>query len=129
MSKFKPTGRKRKYIREEKPEKIFKQMTRDHVDVLQNIEFCLVSAWRNDGSIDDKAVAYALKKVIEDAESPNESKSPLISSLKNARLLRLDVPDDIWRNGLKVVLESVHTHSDAKEGDRDYLEFVSEFMP
>jgi hypothetical protein len=129
MKKFKPIGRKRKFIREEKPEKIFKQMTRDHVDVLQNIEFCLVSAWRNDSSIDDKVIAYALKKSIADTEFPNEPNSPLISSLENARLLRLDVPDDIWRNGLKVVLESVYTHSDAKEGDRDYLEFVSEFMP
>ena len=37
MAKFKPVGRKRKYIREEKPEKIYKQMTENHVDVLENI--------------------------------------------------------------------------------------------
>jgi hypothetical protein len=76
-------------------------------------------------------VAGALKNIIEDTEfsSPNEPKNSLISSHKNARLLRLDVPDNIWKNGLKVVLESVYTHSDAEDGDRYYLEFASAFLP
>jgi hypothetical protein len=42
---------------------------------------------------------------------------------------RSDISDEIWKKGLKVVLESVHTHSDAKEGDTDYLEFASAFIP
>ena len=58
MSDFRPRGRKRKFIRQEKPKNIFKRMTRDHLDVLQNIEFSIVSVWRS-SNIDDKIVASA----------------------------------------------------------------------
>jgi len=34
----------------------------------------------------------------------------------------------IWKNGLKVILESVHTHSKAQRGDRDYLKFVLRYV-
>jgi hypothetical protein len=43
----KPKYKKRRnYEHKEKPEKIYKRMGRDHVDVLQNIEFSIVSASR-----------------------------------------------------------------------------------
>ena len=129
MAKFKPKGRVRKYIRSDRPEKDFKFMTRYYVDVLQNIEFCLVTAWRDDSDIDDKDTAAALKTVINEGQAENQRVKLLVSSLENIRMQRLDVSDDIWKKGLKVVLESVHTHSDAKEGDTDYLEFASAFMP
>ena len=58
MSNFKPIGRNRKLIRQEKPEKIFKQMTNDHVDVLQNIEFSIVSAYRRSSNIKYIRVAF-----------------------------------------------------------------------
>ncbi|GAG34969.1 unnamed protein product, partial [marine sediment metagenome] len=40
-----------------------------------------------------------------------------------------DIPDDIWRDGLRTVLESVHRHSSLKPGSRDYLDFVSDYVP
>ncbi|MBN1973960.1 MAG: hypothetical protein JW787_10005 [Sedimentisphaerales bacterium] len=129
MAKFKPIGRKRKYIRLDKPEKDFKLMTQHYVDVLQNIEFCIVTAWRDDRDIDDRDTAAALNTIIRGDQTENSRVKSLISSLENARMLRPDVSDEIWLKGLKVVLESVHTHSDAKEGDTDYLEFASAFMP
>lgn len=129
MAKFKLKGRKRKYIRIEKPEKDFKFMTKNYVDVLQNIEFSLVTAWRDDSDIDDRDTAAALKIVINGGESENQRVKLLVSALENIRIQRLDVSDDIWEKGLKVVLESVHTHSDTREGETDYLEFASAFMP
>jgi hypothetical protein len=38
------------------------------------------------------------------------------------------VSDEVWRYGLEVVLESVHTHSDLRPGEREYLEFADMFI-
>jgi len=52
----------------------------------------------------------------------------LTKDLDNTRLLRADVSDQLWKDGLKVVLRSVYNHSAAQAGDRDYLDFVSEYV-
>ena len=103
-------------------------MARDHLDVLQNIEFSIVSTYRRCPDIDDNIVASALKTAIAEGESSDKFSSLLISDLENTRLMRADVPDTIWTNGLKVVLWSVHNHSDARPGDRDYLEFIQDYV-
>lgn len=129
MAKIKLVGRKRKYIRVEKPENIFREMTENHVDVLESIEFAIVNTWREDQRIDDKVVAAVLKALIREEEPKNEMARPLIKAIENTRLVRSDVSDEIWTKGLKVVLESVYTHSDAEEGDRSYLEFAGIYIP
>lgn len=128
MIKFKPIGRKRKFIRQENPKNIFNNMTRHHVDVLQNIEFVLVSSSRNNGKIDDKVVATALKAAINGIDSDDKLPDSLVKALNEMRSIRADVSDEIWTNGLKVVLESVYNHSEAQDGDTDYLDFVSDFV-
>ena len=127
MSKLK-FKKRRNYERKEKPEKIFKQMTRDHLDVLQNIEFSIVSTCRDCSGIDDKIIASALKAAIAGDEPADALSALLINDLANTRRMRADVPDTIWTNGLKVVLESVLNHSDAQPGDRDYLTFIQNFV-
>jgi hypothetical protein len=120
--------KRRNYERKERPEKIFKQMTRDHIDVLQNIEFSIVSACRGHSGIDDNIIASALKAAIAGDEPADELSALLINDLANTRRMREDVPDTIWTNGLKVVLQSVHNHSDARPGDRDYITFVQNYV-
>ena len=120
--------KRRAYVKVENPHARFRKMTRDHADVLQNIEFALVSAWREDGAIDDRTVALALKAAIAESTPTEVLAGRLVDDLAFARTFRGDVSDDIWRAGLKVVLESVHTHSDARPGDRDYLDFVSNYI-
>lgn len=127
MPKVKPKKR-RPYERRENPGKIYRQMTRDHLDVLQNIEFCIVSAARRCNEIDDKVIALALKAAIDGIEPDGEVTSLLVNDLENTRLVRSDVPDTIWINGLKVVLQSVHTHSETRASDRDYLDFVQNYV-
>ena len=127
MSKIK-IRRRRKYERKENPKKIFKQMTRDHLDVLQNIEFSIVSTCRDCCDIDDSIIASALKTAIAGGEPADELSGLLINNLESIRQARLDVQETIWKNGLKVVLESVHTHSGAQPGDRDYLKFVLRYV-
>lgn len=112
-----------------KPRKSMKRMARDHLDVLQNIEFVLVSGYRSDRSIDDRIVADVLRAAILDAEPQDIRAQSLNESLEDIRVLRSDIPDDIWRDGLRTVLESVHRHSSLKPDSRGYLDFVSDYVP
>ena len=112
-----------------KPRKSMKRMARDHLDVLQNIEFVLVSGYRSDRSIDDRIIADVLIAAIFDAEPEDTRARSLNESMESIRVLRSDIPDDIWRDGLRTVLESVHRHSSLKPGSRGYLDFVSDYVP
>ncbi len=109
--------------------KLLKRMTRDHVDLLQNIEFALVSQYRRNGAIDDRIVADALRAAIQGAMPADARAQSLTEGLEEIRELRSDLPDDIWRNGLQTVLQSVHRHSSLRPGARGYLDFVSDFTP
>ena len=120
--------KRRNYERKEKPEKIFKRMTRNHLDVLQNIEFSIVSTCRNYGDIDDSIIASALKTAIAGSDPVGELSAILINDLVQIRQMRAAVPDNIWTDGLKVVLQSVRTHSDLQPGDRDYLTFIQNYV-
>ena len=110
------------------PRKLLKRMTRDHQDVLQNIEFVLVSQYREDRRIDDRIVADALKAAIRDVTAEYDLAESLNEGLEEMRLFRSDVSDDIWRDGLRTVLQSVHRHSDLRPGEREYLDFVCDFI-
>jgi hypothetical protein len=108
--------------------KLMKRMARDHQDVLQNIEFILVSAYRENHSIDDCIVADALEAAIQ-ADVPQDRRAiSLNKALEDMRQLRSDVSDDIWRDGLRTVLQSVHRHSSLEPGCRWYLDFASKFI-
>ncbi len=110
-----------------KPRKSMKHMARDHLDVLQNIEFFLVSGYRSDRSIDDRIVADALIAAILDAEPEDTRAQSLNDGLESIREIRSDVSDDVWQDGLRTVLQSVHRHSSLIPGCRWYLDFVSDF--
>ena len=112
-----------------RPRKSMKRMARDHLDVLQNIEFVFVSGYRSERSIDDRIVADVLIAAILDAEPEDSRAQSLNESLENIHELRSDISDDIWRDGLRTVLESVHRHSSLKPGSRAYLDFVSDYVP
>ena len=139
MSKGKLKGRKRalqtvnirrmSLKKEADSGKLLKRMTRDHVDVLQNIEFVLLSGYRDDRSIDDRIIANALKAAVLEELSEDARVQSLNESLDHMRRVRSDVPDDVWSAGLQTVLQSVRRHSSLKPGARAYLNFVSGFMP
>ena len=108
--------------------KLLKRMVKDHQDILQNIEFVLVSAYRNDQRIDDRIVADALKAAIRNDAAEDALAESLDEGLEEVRLFRSDVSDDIWRDGLRTVLQSVHRHSCLRPGEREYLDFVCDFI-
>ena len=109
-------------------EKLLRRMTRDHVDVLQNIESVLISAYHEDGSIDDRIIAEVLKAAIRDEEPESARAQSIHEDLEEMRNLRADVTEKIWRDGLRTVLQSVHRHSNLSQGEREYLDFVSDFV-
>jgi len=121
--------KRRPFQEKENPHALFRKMTRDHIDVLENIEFVLVEAWREHPEIDDCMVEDALEAAISRDTASDELSEMLLERLNSVRLMRSDVEDKIWKAGLKVVLESVHTHSDAMPGDREYLAFIDQFIP
>jgi hypothetical protein len=108
--------------------KLLKRMIRDHHDVLQDIEFIFISRYREDPSIDDRIVADALKAAIGGDMAEDTLAESLNKDLEGERLLRPDVSDDIWRDGLRTILQSVQRHSNLRPGEREYLDFVSGFI-
>lgn len=126
QKKFK---KRRPFQERENPRALFRKMTRDHVDVLQNIEFTLVQAWREDEAVDDWIVLKALTSSLRQEEPSHPLARAIFQRLAEARALRGDVSDEIWKAGLKVVIESVKTHSDAQPGEVSYLSFVEGFIP
>jgi hypothetical protein len=121
--------KRRPFERKENPDKIFREMTTQHVDVLENIEFVLVEAYRKNEEVDDRVVASALNGAIHTRLPEDETTKKIFNRLFAMRVQRGDVSDEIWTNGLKVVLESVHTHSELSPGDTDYLDFAAMYIP
>ena len=108
--------------------KLLKRMTRDHHDLLQNIEFIFISQYRDNRRIDDRIVADALRAAISGDIAEDALAESLNKGLEEMRRFRSDVSDDIWRDGLLTVLQSVQRHSNLRPGEREYLEFVSDFI-
>ena len=108
--------------------KLLKRMTRDHLDVLENIEFVLVSRYREDESIDDRIIFNALKAAISGDTAEYALAESLNQDLAETHQLNSDISDDIWRDGLLTVLQSVQRHSSLRPGERGYLDFVCDFI-
>src|SRR5262249_23860842 len=108
-----------------------KQMTRDHPDVLQNIEFLLVTCAREDPAIDDDIIDRALQVAMGRSDVPWETDPrvmTLCDALEGIRESREDVAETIWRAGLRTVDESVRRHSARKPGEKSYLQFVGPYI-
>jgi hypothetical protein len=108
-----------------------KHMTRDHIDVLQNIEFALVKCAREDPSIDDGLIDQALRLCRSGTDVPEDIDSRLAmlcDVLMHFRSARDDVTDQIWNAGLRTVSESVRRHSGLRPGEKGYLNFVEPYV-
>ena len=108
--------------------KLLKRMAGDHHDLLQNIEFIFISQYRDNRRIDDRIVADTLKAAIRGDTAEDALAESLNKGLEEMRRFRSDVSDDIWRDGLLTVLQSVQRHSNLRPGEREYLDFVCDFI-
>jgi len=128
-SKRPKVSRMWKGVKAAEPADPMKEMMREHQDVLQNIEFTLVTAWRSRPAIDDRAALDALTAALRREEPAEEARRLLFDQLRAARETRPDVSDETWGKGLRVVADSVRRRSDLRPGSTDYLDFVSPFLP
>jgi hypothetical protein len=106
-------------------------MTREHQDVLQNIEMGLVGTARENRGVDDRMIDQALRVCMNGADLPDDCDvrvRALCEKLEMIRLLREDISDDVWASGLRTVHDSVKLHSSLASGDTSYLDFVSQYM-
>ena len=107
---------------------LLERMRTEYEDVLQNIEFVLIKGYQEDGSVDDAIVAEALLGVLR-GEIPTGTRSgTLAEMLCKMRRMRCDIPDNVWRDCLRTVLQSVRRHSSGRRGDCGYLHFVERFI-
>jgi len=108
-----------------------KSMSRDHLDVLQNIEFAIVKHAREDDGVDDRTVDDVLGLALRGKE-PGEDADPRVVAvydmLQAIREYRGDVSDNIWQAGLKTVRESVRRRSTLAPGEKRYLRFVEPYV-
>lgn len=105
------------------------RMARDHLDVLQNIEFSLVEVWEEDPTFDDAAALAALTAAgLGDTTADDPRVQRALSLLGNIRQMRSDVDETTWQNALRVVIDSVRTHSQFRPGEVSYLAFVANYI-
>ncbi|MDD4890017.1 MAG: hypothetical protein PHU85_08810 [Phycisphaerae bacterium] len=109
--------------------KIERKMRRDHLDVLQNIEFAICREYRRNERVDDAAVREALVAMINFRDPTDPVAEAVWICLKAFRRERSDVTDEVWRDGLRVVLHSVKNHSEFRPRETSYLDFVLPFVP
>lgn len=110
------------------PREVFDTLVEHHQDVLMNIETAVLLAWRSDASIDDRKVKKALMAQFR-GETPEKGGAKRVQEmLTDAREARPEISDEIWRNGLLVVLESVGNHSSTAPSVRDYLRFIDGYI-
>lgn len=108
--------------------KLMKRMARDHPDVLQNIEFALVTCHRQDRSLDDRVMDAALRASLASQPPEDPGVAIVFESLASVREMRHAVPADIWSDCLRVVQDSIHTHSARTPGETAYLAFASRYV-
>jgi uncharacterized alpha-E superfamily protein len=101
----------------------------EHQDVLQNIEFALVTRYREDPRIDDLILAEALTGAILDTQPISELVQSVMEALGAIRAFREGLADQAWKECLQTVLRSVRRHSHCHRGQRDYIDFISPFLP
>ncbi len=101
----------------------------EHQDLLQNIEFALVTRYREDPRIDDMTLAEALTAAILEREPTSELIQSVVEALGAIREFRPEIPDLTWKESWQTVLRSVYRHSKCRRGQRDYIDFIEPFLP
>ncbi len=108
--------------------KLFKTVTAENQDILQNIEFILLKNYRNNKMIDDKLCGEALRVLLYEKNCDLSLVYNIVEELRQIREIRNDISEKVWRDSLRIVLDSIRTHSSMKPDERNYLHFISHFF-
>lgn len=102
-----------------------------HVDLLQNIESAILDCCRRDldNGIDDASVLKSLRQFLLGKKPADSPQGLVVEALNAVREFRSEVPDELFRDAVRVVMASVETHSTLARGETSYLDFVQDFLP
>jgi len=106
----------------------WKEVTRQFPDVLQNIEVSLADCWQMEPAIDDALVHHSLRAAMLRSRPDDINARMIFVRLEMMRAFREDIAPADWHDALRVVAESVRTHSQLAPGERNYLLFVAPFV-
>lgn len=109
-------------------DKLRRTISKNHMDLLQNIEFVLVRHYRDNDDIDDNMCADALRSVVKDKPLTNPYSISMAEELLSLKASRGDVDDKLWIDSCRVVLNSINDHSTLAPGNRGYLTFMKQFV-
>ncbi len=104
------------------------RMIRDHADLLQNVEFSLVSVAKETDEIDDHVVEQILRCAINHGSPEDPIVRWAMDLLATVRQQHPDVTDALWRDAMRVIYTSLKRHSSCEPGETSYLYFVSHFV-
>lgn len=104
-------------------------MQRDHLAVLQDIEFALVQACHETEGVDDEVAEQVLRAAItrHPPADPRAERALTLLELVQKEF-RSDISENLWTDGLRVVYTSLRRHSDCRPGETRYLDFVSYYV-
>src|SRR5262245_7148002 len=102
----------------------WEEITRNHADVLAEIETTLLDCWREIEGVDDHWVHHGLVGAMRDQPPDHPTAWFVYWRLKQVLERRDDVPPEVWLDALRVVDQSVRDHSSLKHQDRSYLAFL-----
>ena len=106
-----------------------KRVAREHLVVLQGIESVLARAYRTVEAIDDATCLEAVSSILAFRAADDPIAAMLADKLAQVRQrLALVSPKD-WSDSLKVVGQSIRTHSACNPGDVSYLGFIDHYLP
>ena len=91
----------------------------------------LADAFLENSEINDQDVLAALKSCIWQRDSDDQRVSLLVRVLERCKVDAIgfhENADDIWINGLRIIHQSVGTHSSDYSNGQNYLKFAVSFV-
>src|SRR5436305_416420 len=92
------------------------EITEQQADVLLAIETAILESWAEASGVDDQRVHLGLVGAMRGDPPDHPSSWLVFSKLNKARDERGVTEDELWRDALRVVDQSVRTHSSLRHG-------------
>lgn len=100
--------------------------TQTNAPMMLRLETVLVEAAERNDKIDDGALATALRCVVQRKDSPSEIVTSVMEAIEGWRYLEEN--DEQTDVVMRVIYNSIKTHSECEPGDYHYLVYASAFV-
>ena len=125
---FKAPDKASRFVVDRSSKARLKSISREYEDVLKAIETVIVKAGSAMPQFDDNLADLALTAALHGAEPDEPVVKSVADAITWARPRDAEITDVIWKECLRVVIESVRRHSDRRPGRITYLEFAGGYI-